>query len=197
VQDDYAERTSESVYGSGHGVQLVVTLRNGERVTSRLGGDAADARARLAAVQRQLGSEQHVLIGEDTVVRADEIRSLELVDSADRATTITPPRPAETAASGSRPQRDSSGQSLGEQAQDLIGYGDRPWAETKPFFLTSEFAVALLASLAVLLAAGVADNFDAPRAWLIVGIVVAAYVVSRGLAKAGSVDPNPLRRDRR
>jgi hypothetical protein len=32
----------------------------------------------------------------------------------------------------------------------------------------------------------VADNFDAPRAWLIVGIVATGYIVSRGLAKAGS-----------
>jgi hypothetical protein len=37
-----------------------------------------------------------------------------------------------------------------------------------------------------LIAAAVADNFDAPRAWVIVGFVAAAYIVSRGLAKAGS-----------
>ena len=37
-----------------------------------------------------------------------------------------------------------------------------------------------------LIAAAVADNFDAPRAWLIVGIVATGYIVSRGLAKAGN-----------
>jgi hypothetical protein len=37
-----------------------------------------------------------------------------------------------------------------------------------------------------LIAAAVADNLDAPRAWLIVGIVATGYIVSRGLAKAGN-----------
>jgi hypothetical protein len=40
--------------------------------------------------------------------------------------------------------------------------------------------------VATLIAAAVADNFDAPRAWLIVGIVATGYIVSRGLAKAGN-----------
>jgi hypothetical protein len=40
--------------------------------------------------------------------------------------------------------------------------------------------------VATLIAAAVADNFDAPRAWLIVGFVAASYIVSRGLAKAGN-----------
>jgi hypothetical protein len=39
---------------------------------------------------------------------------------------------------------------------------------------------------ATLVAAVVADNFEAPRAWLIVGVVATGYIVSRGLAKAGN-----------
>jgi hypothetical protein len=39
---------------------------------------------------------------------------------------------------------------------------------------------------ATLIASAVADNFDAPRAWLIVGMVATGYIVSRGVAKAGS-----------
>jgi Na+/H+ antiporter NhaC len=35
-------------------------------------------------------------------------------------------------------------------------------------------------------AAAVADNFEAPRAWTLVAIVVGAYIVSRGLAKSGT-----------
>ena len=42
-----------------------------------------------------------------------------------------------------------------------------------------------------LIAAAVADNFDAPRAWTIVGFVAAAYIVSRGLAKAGNAHRDP------
>jgi hypothetical protein len=46
-----------------------------------------------------------------------------------------------------------------------------------------------------LIAAGVADNLEAPRAWLIVGIVATGYIVSRGLAKAGNAhrDANSTR----
>jgi hypothetical protein len=63
-----------------------------------------------------------------------------------------------------------------------------PWQlgeETKPFFLTSEFWVGVLTVVAILIGTS-ADNFDAPRAWVLVSVISAAYMVSRGLAKAGS-----------
>jgi hypothetical protein len=52
--------------------------------------------------------------------------------------------------------------------------------------LTGEFWTTVVVIVATLIAAAVADNFDAPRAWWIVGVVASAYVVSRGLAKAGT-----------
>jgi hypothetical protein len=58
--------------------------------------------------------------------------------------------------------------------------------ETKWAPLTTEFWAMVGVIVATLIAAAVADNFDAPRAWVIVGFVAAAYIVSRGLAKAGS-----------
>jgi hypothetical protein len=58
--------------------------------------------------------------------------------------------------------------------------------ETKWAPLTTEFWAMVGVIVATLIAAAVADNFDAPRAWVIVGIVAAAYIVSRGLAKAGT-----------
>lgn len=199
MHEEHAEATAESAHAAG-GLLVAVTLRDGGRLTSRLAGDPATARGRLAELQRQLAAEQHVLIGEDTVVRADEIRSVELVDPATQATTVAPPPREPTGVSwhpGPPARHRHSRRGALDQAQEWIGYGDRPWAETKPFFLTSEFLAALLTTLAVLLAAAVADNLDAPRAWLIAGIVVAAYVVSRGLAKSGSIDPNPNRHPNR
>jgi hypothetical protein len=193
------EHTSETVRERG-GALLAVTLRSGERVTARVAGGQAEARARLAALQRELATEQHVLLGDDTVLRADEIRSVALVDGAEQPTTVAHPPPGRDEATrypGGGRRRQGNGGGLADQAQEWLGYGDRPWAETKPFFLTSEFLAALLTTMAVLLAAAIADNLDAPRAWLVAGIVVSAYVVSRGLAKAGSVDPNPARHDRR
>ena len=64
--------------------------------------------------------------------------------------------------------------------------GDRAGGETKPFYLTSEFFTLVAGVAAILIAALIADNFGAPRAWLYVTILAAAYIVSRGLAKAGS-----------
>jgi hypothetical protein len=58
--------------------------------------------------------------------------------------------------------------------------------ETKPSFLTTEFYAMLGVIAAILVAAAQADNFDAPRAWTLVAAVAIGYMVSRGLAKAGS-----------
>lgn len=65
------------------------------------------------------------------------------------------------------------------------------WSETKSALKTTEFYVWLVVSVAILIAAAVTDNgdddqrFGADHAWLYVAIVTAAYIVSRGLAKAG------------
>lgn len=65
------------------------------------------------------------------------------------------------------------------------------WSETKSALKTTEFAVWLVVSIAVLIAAAVTDGgddgqrFGADHAWLYVTVVTAAFIVSRGLAKAG------------
>ena len=70
------------------------------------------------------------------------------------------------------------------------GGGRPPWLrgmiETKPFFLTSEFFGPLLALIAMAIAVSTADNFDAPLFWTLVTVVVAAYAISRGIAKSGT-----------
>jgi hypothetical protein len=68
--------------------------------------------------------------------------------------------------------------------------------ETKQAFKTTEFwamaaivAGILIASWIVDGGGGDGDAFPAVRAWLYVAIVASAYIVSRGLAKAGSSEP--------
>ena len=69
--------------------------------------------------------------------------------------------------------------------------------ETKQAFKTTEFwaMVAIVASILIASwivddgGSGDGDGFPAVRAWLYVAIVAAAYIVSRGLAKAGSREP--------
>lgn len=69
--------------------------------------------------------------------------------------------------------------------------------ETKAAFKTTEFYAFVLVTVAILVSAaaikggdtGGTDEFIARNAWLYVAIVTAAYLISRGLAKAGSRDP--------
>jgi hypothetical protein len=59
--------------------------------------------------------------------------------------------------------------------------------ETKPFYRTSEFIV-FIALAAVVLVAGYSNNdtLDLFRTWALVTTLGAAYILSRGVAKAGS-----------
>jgi hypothetical protein len=73
------------------------------------------------------------------------------------------------------------------------GASARRSTETKPAFKTTEFVVFLVAVLGVLVASalvgesdGRGDVFLADKAWFYVTLLTIGYLVSRGLAKAGS-----------
>ena len=81
---------------------------------------------------------------------------------------------------------------------------DRLTTETKQAFKTTEFWAMVAVVVGILIASAIigetddgggsgdenqADAFPAIRAWLYVTIAASAYMVSRGLAKAGSRDP--------
>ena len=62
--------------------------------------------------------------------------------------------------------------------------------ETKPSFKTTELIVYALAVLGVLIASAIVDNsFGADPAWRYVTYLTVGYMISRGLAKAGSRNP--------
>lgn len=75
--------------------------------------------------------------------------------------------------------------------------------ETKASFKTTEFWAMVVLVISILVSAAVinggdngTDEFIARNAWLYVSILGGAYFISRGLAKAGSYEPdvdyNPL-----
>jgi hypothetical protein len=77
------------------------------------------------------------------------------------------------------------------------GVGARLSTETKQAFKTTEFWAMVVLIAGILIASAIvgdgngandADAFPASRAWLYVAIVGVGYIVSRGLAKAGSRD---------
>lgn len=76
----------------------------------------------------------------------------------------------------------------------------RRTTETKAAFKTTEF-VAYVAVLAGILIAGLIvddgpGSFGAEKVWLFSTILTVGYMVSRGLAKAGSYDPYTADSDR-
>ena len=58
--------------------------------------------------------------------------------------------------------------------------------EARPGIMTTEFWFTLLAAATVVIAGYVSDTFSNDLAWTLFGGIVAAYVLSRGIAKAGS-----------
>jgi hypothetical protein len=72
--------------------------------------------------------------------------------------------------------------------------GRRLVTETKSSFKTTEFIAYVVMVVGVLIAALIVDEsnaggFGARQAWLYVTILTVGYMVSRGLAKAGSRQP--------
>ena len=58
--------------------------------------------------------------------------------------------------------------------------------EARPGIMTTEFWLSVLAAIGVVIAGYVSDTFDNDLAWGLGAGLIAAYALSRGLAKAGS-----------
>ncbi len=67
--------------------------------------------------------------------------------------------------------------------------------EARPGIMTTEYWLTLLAAATVVIAGYVSDMFNEDLAWALFAGIVAAYVLSRGIAKAGSKEgPFSVRR---
>ena len=92
-----------------------------------------------------------------------------------------------------RTRSDGPGTRIEEAGEQATGAHD----ETRWALLTTEFWAMLILAGVLLLAAATSDSFDDNRAWTLVTIVGAAYILSRGLAKCGTGHTPFLRRGRR
>jgi hypothetical protein len=89
------------------------------------------------------------------------------------------------------PSREDASGRNGHTHQDPVR---RRSTETKASFKTTEFIAYVVMVIGVLVAAGIVDEanaggFGARQAWLYVTILTVGYMISRGLAKAGSHEP--------
>src|SRR3954449_12530051 len=62
------------------------------------------------------------------------------------------------------------------------------WAETKPSFMTTEFYAMIAAIVGTIIAGESNGSWDDRWVWQVVAAIAIGYMVSRGLAKSGSVD---------
>jgi hypothetical protein len=69
--------------------------------------------------------------------------------------------------------------------------------ETKWALLTTEFWAMVLLVAAILVASAISDSLDDVRAWTLVAIVGTGYILSRGVAKAGTDHRPSILRGRR
>ena len=177
---------------------IEIRLADGDRIHARVPGGEEAARHELASFHSKLGAQGFVLVGDDTIVRSEDVRHVQVRNEDDDSGFLETVRTKLGGNSMSnyetQQQRpDTQGRNDQGFADQWVGYGNRPWAETKPFFLTSEFLATVVLIAGVLIATGMNDNLDAPRGWLYAAIVGAAYILSRGFAKSGTRDPNPER----
>ena len=174
--------------------------------------DAAGVESELDLVHSRLGTEPFVRVG-DTIVRSEDVRSIQLHEDdgsgggglfdnlkqrlgGGRMTSYETEERTQTRGRGGRVAASRSVDDGPGFADRYVGYGQRPWSETKPFFLTSEFLTLLATIAAIAIAVASTDNFDAPRGFTLIAGLAAAYMLARGLAKSGTRDPNPDRGDR-
>ena len=89
-----------------------------------------------------------------------------------------------TQAPSSTPTESSGGSTTGQPARR------RPFVagetEARPGIITTEFWLAILASVVVVVAAYIDDGVADRLGWILATVILAAYVLSRGIAKAGS-----------
>jgi UDP-N-acetylmuramyl pentapeptide phosphotransferase/UDP-N-acetylglucosamine-1-phosphate transferase len=79
------------------------------------------------------------------------------------------------------PTREGSRSTSSDRPEILAGS-----TEARPGIITTEFWLSLLAAAAVVVVGYVDDSLDIDRAWTLGIAMLAAYVISRGIAKAGS-----------
>jgi hypothetical protein len=199
-----AQRGSEPAQAESASTYVYeIRLLSGESIWANA-RDATSVEAELDAAHTRLGTQPFVRLG-DTIVRGDDVRTVQLheddgskgglLDDLKRrlggggsmTSYETEDRTTET-----RP-RARARQDDGGFAERYVGYGQRPWSETKPFFLTSEFLTLLASIAAVAIGMAASDVFDSTRGFTLIAVLAAAYMISRGLAKSGTRDPNPDR----
>jgi|SRR6476661_8795366 len=105
---------------------------------------------------------------------------------------------ATSAPTGRGLDQPTNGQTGAAVRHDHVEHGRRLSTETKSAFKTTEFVAYVLVLAGILIAGAITkassyganhDPFRADRVWLYVTVLTVGYMISRGIAKAGSRQP--------
>jgi hypothetical protein len=183
---------------------LEVGLEDGQTITADV-GEQHQATSEIRSLHDGLSTGGFVSIGDRALVRSEEVKYVLLREAKEESNE---------GFLASMKSRIQGGDGMSYSSQQMpetptnvrtqdggpafpeqwVGYGRRPWAETKPFFMTSEFLTLLATIIAVSIAMLVSDLLDATRGWTLITVLSTGYMLSRGIAKAGTRDPNPQQR---
>lgn len=83
------------------------------------------------------------------------------------------------------------------EGRDGVARTRRTFTETKAFYKTSEFLVWLVSVVAVLVVTYIDDSTSLSNwhGWLLITVLSAAYMLSRGIAKSATQEPYTEERD--
>jgi Ca2+/H+ antiporter len=81
---------------------------------------------------------------------------------------------------------DASREDVGYKAEAVAERTTGAHDETKWALLTTEFWAMVALIVVILIAAAISDSLNDVRAWTLVAIIGTGYIVSRGIAKAGT-----------
>jgi hypothetical protein len=105
---------------------------------------------------------------------------------------------ATSAPSGRGLDQPTNGPSGATNRHDVVEHGRRLSTETKSAFKTTEFVAYVVVLAGILIAGAITkassyganhDPFRADRVWLYATVLTVGYMISRGIAKAGSRQP--------
>jgi hypothetical protein len=105
---------------------------------------------------------------------------------------------ATSAPSGRGLDQPTSGPAGATIRHDVVEHGRRLSTETKSAFKTTEFVAYVVVLAGILIAGAITkassyganhDPFRADRVWLYATVLTVGYMISRGIAKAGSRQP--------
>lgn len=181
--------------------EFEIQLRDGETLTATVEGDRNSANAELATLHDRLVDETFVSVG-DVVFRSEEVRWVRLRSGEDRPGLLKTLLAGGDSTMETRQERTTTGRFAPQSGAGYSrGWSTRPmWDETKPFAFTSEFVAYVLVVAAIAICTAVFDELNVWRGMLLITAVTGAYLLSRGIAKAGTAhsgyDPRALRGDR-